>query len=401
MLCTLTSKLWYEGNDLYSKSHYLGIKNAANCTVYKKAVEQFGEQNVEATYRFVCEEYAALNANATGLLRRFGFYHEDITLLIHWDKVTVTNEEDRSTEIKDLFCKLVFRDACYKSMHFLRTTFTQAEWDAKYSHSHLHQINHDNPVSWGRMCLGSGPINSTIDTLFEPGYAEETLDVFFWELDKVVHVESLRGVPYIRMETLGNNVTNRADLSFGRINVNSALRNFMQSFFAAVKIPLGYEGGQYVCGCTFMDFALLVTNYWNKYEKVFRNASLDTNIYKETYVLKDSAIYLNDARAHDYKWKRLNPEAQSITFKGTPYKLTVTSTDGESCTKQLVYLPIVKYIQRAYLALVNMKFSKSNYGKKEKERKYDKDVYSLYTSSGVCSVSTQYGADTKDSFLFL
>lgn len=404
MLVAFKSKFWEESIKLQTKSYSLGVRNNANYIVYKKAVEQFGEANVEASWSLACvipNELSPL-CSSSRLIRNFGYYRDIVTILIHWNDVTITNEEDRSTRIKDLFCKLEFNYGCYRSMHFLRTTFSQKEWDARYSHSHLHKIDCTHPVKWGSMCLGSGPINETIEYLEEPGYQEETLDVFFWELDKVVHVESLHGVPYIRMSSIGTNVGERADSYFGGIVLNTGLKAFMQSFFGSVKIPLGFENGLYVSGCTFMDFAIMVTNYWNKYIQV--HPTENCGIQKSPYILKDGAIFRCNHVMHDYSWRGLDIPRNSIVFKGNLYKLVVNSDEDQSLNvKQLVNLSIVKYIQRVYLALVNMKFSKSNYGK-EKDitvKRLDQNIYTLRAGSGICSISSPYGADTKDSVLVL
>lgn len=373
--------------------------------ISEKVIGQFGEQNVEITQEVITEDCESLNVRS-GLINCFGSRKIRTTILIHWDKVTITNEEDRSTDIRDLFCRLRFEDEYLSDMYFSRTTYTQSEWNVRYKHSHLHTMNRSRPLEWSSMCLGQGPIVGTKNRLMDRSstFSEELYDVFFWELDKVVHVESLRGVPYIQMRTIGTHTMERADNDFSPVWPNDAFKNFMQSFFGAVKIPLGYENGMYVCGCTFMDFAILVTNYWNKYERVFRLAAPDSGIVKYKYILKNSAIYSANGDSIDYTWQEVRAPYNSLTFKGRVYPLTVTPDASENASIQwLVNLSVVKYIQRAYLALVNMKFNRNNYGKEEDQfkKRSDKELYSFYASSGVCSISSEYGADTEDSLLFL
>lgn len=401
MLWAVRSKLWSNGIELLSKSCQLGTKKRLIGLIGEKAIGQFGEQNVEVTREVTTKDYDYFHI-CSGLINCFGLRSIKTTVLIHWDKVTITNEEDKSTDIRDLFCRLRFENEHLSDMYFSRTTYTQSEWNVRYRHSHLPPMNRSRPLEWDSMCLGNGPIvgtkNRLRDSFSTP--SEELFDVFFWELDKLVHVESLRGVPYIGMRTIGTNTMERADSDFNPIYPTPAFKTFMQSFFGAVKIPLGYENGMYVCGCTFMDFAILVTNYWNKYERVFRVVA---PIFKTKYILKNSAIYSAQGGTIDYTWQEVRTPYNSLTFKGQTYPLTVTPDTGENASVQwLVNLSIVKYIQRAYLALVNMKFNRNNYGKEEdRQKRNDKELYSFYASSGVCSVSSKYGADTEDSLLLL
>lgn len=400
MLRVYKSKLWDAGIALKIGSHHLGVTKEINHTIHQKAVEQFGEVNIDVNYDFYAEDDGTFNClSGAGLIGNFGLFSDLICIIIHWNEVKVTNEENRSTTVKDLFCKVNFINGVYTDMKFKRTTFTQKEWDSRYSHSHLHQIDYGNPLKWDNMCLGTGPIRDTIYSLRD-SYQEETLSIFFWELDKVVHVESLRGIPYIRMESIGKSAGERADLRLHSVSGGKPLVDFMQSFFGAVKIPLGFENGVYVCGCTFLEFAIMVTNYLNKYMKIHPKIPFFCGI-KRHFVLKDGAMYNHRACEHNYSWR---DNTGTMEFKDRTYRLKIIQEENQAANvKELASPDFVKHIQRVYLSLVNIKFSKSNYGKEEDKQTKGREqsLHALCASRGICSTHSIQGASTEDSVLIL
>ena len=128
MFWTVQSKLWSDGIELLSKSCQLGMKKRLISLISEKVIGQFGEQNVEITQEVITDDCESFNVRS-GLINCFGSRKIKTTILIHWDKVTITNEEDRSTDIRDLFCRLRFEDEYLSDMYFSRTTYTQSEWN--------------------------------------------------------------------------------------------------------------------------------------------------------------------------------------------------------------------------------------------------------------------------------
>lgn len=378
-------------------------------SIENKAIAQFGERNVELRQVVeTTEDFHHISENNPGLLAKFGDIKILTVLMIHWDRITIENEEGKTTEIKDLFCELRFLGKNYKQMRFTRTTLNQFEWDSKYVHSHLPTLDRSNPVCFSKMCLGSGPINHTIYQLRQPYYSEENLDMFFWELDKIVHVESLAGVPYIRMDSIHKAIGDRADIDLSGYSGSddSNIKAFCKSFFSAVKIPLGFERGKYVLGCSKMEFALMVTNYWNKYKVVYPKQALDmvhNGFIERQYILNNGCIYFKPTVSHNTNWRTLL--VPPITFKGEEYPFKVLPVENDSYEAvSLIDFSIVMYIQRLYLTLVNMKFCKNQYGKEKetKARRDSKGLYSLLTSRGICwGKENPNGASTEDTFLLI
>ena len=129
-------------------------------------------------------------------------------IIIHWDKVIITNENNKSVEIQDLFSRtqVSLDGTIIGNPNFLRSTFPEIQWSSNYMHSHISSIEKNNLNEWKSSCLGSGPIRDTITTLSLRN------DLNYWqlyclELDKYVHVESLTGNPYNYLEKIGSSST--------------------------------------------------------------------------------------------------------------------------------------------------------------------------------------------------
>ena len=124
-------------------------------------------------------------------------------IMIWFPKVTVSNEKNKSVDIYDLFVKLDLYTSGHlmeEGLKMMRTTYTKTQWLAGYSHSHLPRIG-NQPV-WQEPCFGSGPIRNTINML-RAQYDYDRWGLLMFEIEKFVRTESLRGGPYIRLESIG------------------------------------------------------------------------------------------------------------------------------------------------------------------------------------------------------
>lgn len=123
-------------------------------------------------------------------------------ILIYWPEVTVTNENDRSVIIKELYAKIAVSNSGLLDGTFTlnRTEYTCTEWYNDYMHSHVSGIDKNN-LRFQSSCLGTGPIRDTcshLNTVFN----EDMWMMFALELDKYVHNESVSGVPYRYLEKM-------------------------------------------------------------------------------------------------------------------------------------------------------------------------------------------------------
>lgn len=159
-----------------------------------------------------CNQITELNINEAGdaripvinymqtLVSRKDRAHFQMT--IHYPEFVITNGKLKHT-IKDLYVRfqlkadLKFMPATFSGM---RTTFTNQEMLATYTHSHLSGIC----TEFSTFCTGTGPIKMLMLTLAS-GYNSNTFKMFLHSLNNYVRWESLTGTPYRYIKNIGNN----------------------------------------------------------------------------------------------------------------------------------------------------------------------------------------------------
>lgn len=127
-------------------------------------------------------------------------------LIIHWDEIEVSNENDEKHTIYDMYVKVTFEDTG-KLLWFqlTRTSLTREEMDCGYIFSHVNKV-YGSFIHYLNPCLGTGPIRNTISSLSKE-YDADLFGLFLLELDRYVRTESLKGMPYIRFGVMGNGET--------------------------------------------------------------------------------------------------------------------------------------------------------------------------------------------------
>lgn len=131
---------------------------------------------------------------------------QDNCILVWWPELRVSNEDEEYCYIKNLYARVRVDNAGTLSGTFSlnRTDYSYDQWISKYCHSHVQRIsrNRESIKTWREPCLGSGPIRETSSTL-QVEYDEDVWRLFIYELDQYVRHESLEGVPYIKLRTIG------------------------------------------------------------------------------------------------------------------------------------------------------------------------------------------------------
>lgn len=326
------------------------------------------------------------------------------SIFIHWPEARISNEKDQYIDIEDLFARiplstggLKFEESEY--ITFMKTTFSQIQWNHGYTHSHVSQT--EPVMTFKHVCLGTGPILRTIRTLQEDQNNLEAIMLFFWELDKVVHVESLAGVPYMRMASLNkhslvkvNNVVPRfafIKATKRTIDKNKMLRDFLSSFVKAVDIPFGFKDGKYVLGETFAEFTVKLTNYYKKWLDALSEArNLGVSPYEqrhlfvlEKYIIKGGEIYNFDGNIHN----KPVPEEAPFKFNGEEFPLIVKedTKDIDYTEQMLIPLSTVSEIILFILKSVNIATS----FKYEQEIKKEDDLRHEQLNSIISSTTPE------------
>ena len=400
---------------------YAGAQISSNeLLVYEQACEYFGEDRVALQTTEVSVEGASPTPNPsrraeTVRIDLFGsrksnlkkeslsfkdalsyvgdFYNTIYSLYIYWPEVKVTNENDKSVTIQDVFVRIKtsaqgmsFREI--EPFTVMKTSFSKLQWNRRYIHSHVREYS---SFGFKHICLGSGPIKRTISKLKDFPDDVLALKLFFWELDKVMHVESLSGVPYIRLTSIQEDTTapitavmnhnyDWLSLAIHGEGTKATIYKFLSSFVKAVEIPTAFVDGKYILACSFIDFTILLTNYYNKWFKTWENAEMlgikvpthIGSIPMFPYVIKDGKLY-------DYYQMRTTRMREAdkdkvFTFKGQDFKLKIVDgTLEDTSPVYLIDVGIVASIIDFILKAINMAVT-ADYEQKEQKGK-DKISY--------------------------
>jgi hypothetical protein len=123
-------------------------------------------------------------------------------ILVHFPKVTVTNEFGNSINIKDLYMKVaLYSLGQFHSLSGTRTTFTPSQYTTRYIHSHIQRLEYNNLGEFRKCCLGTGPIKD-ITQAMKIEYDTNRWRLFCFELSRYVTIESLSGGPYIKLSSV-------------------------------------------------------------------------------------------------------------------------------------------------------------------------------------------------------
>lgn len=247
-------------------------------------------------------------------------------IVVHFPEVTITNENNKSIIIQDLYAKVCINglgNLCSGPL-FNRATYPYVQLVRGYMHSHINGIVTDDHFT--SSCLGSGPINRTINSLRLE--CEEGLwKLYCIELEKYVHVESLHGGPYHRLENVtGSNTTKVSSeikmyTSFP-INNDVGLREFLINFTSILiaspelkwitKYNLGYS-----LGMSLSEFILVASkifiNYYNT-ELLKNNIDLPQNYLFDVNILSNY-IFEDDTLAELFSQDTLSASRASLQGK--------------------------------------------------------------------------------------
>ena len=215
-------------------------------------------------------------------IRRINSYYDTLrpSIYVWWPRVTVTNENDRSVEIQDLYARIdVTREGRipYENRGFklTRSTFSEVQFKSGYCHSHVPSFRYsDGPPPFDNPCLGTGPINNTIMDL-KNQYEEALWMLFCQELAMYVTVESLRGGPHFRMEYIvdttmlsNNDYSSPSDMVrfYNEFDTNSRdqfysiLRAFTLWYLDKGHLNLSFKDGRYIQGMPYYDYMIDISN---------------------------------------------------------------------------------------------------------------------------------------------
>lgn len=286
-------------------------------------------------------------------------------IIIKFPEVTVTNEYNRSIIIKDLFVELPMIGNLLKSrFRMIRTTYDIAQWMSGYSHSHLPRIPNNSVPYWEYPCLGTGPLKSTIETL-KRSYDEEFVGLFCLELSKYMTVESLAGIPHIRLESVGANNNNILKVRNykGRFLANKGIIDpFFKYYIEHNPIKIAYVNNNYVMGESLTDLWIKLSNSFIEWT----NNNIDNPEYVlqewlnsgflQYVIINNGVVYKNLEQSVLGRINTLNG-TEMFNFKGVMQKLTIENVAVDNDNKTLLLSPeVCEYFVTIILKLINYKY---------------------------------------------
>ena len=299
-------------------------------------------------------------------------------ILVWWPRVTVTNENNKSVVIQDLYAKVEITTEGripYENRGFKlnRTTFTEVQFNSGYLHSHIPHFSgvpdFDNP------CLGTGPINNTIMDL-KNGFEDTVWMLFCQELSLYVTVESLRGGPYFRMENIGSrrslvgfsdfasNFNHLIELQgFQRNNderrFKEMLREFIKYYLENGHLSISYKNKSYQSGLSYFDYMIDISNAFIDFFNQSGNRDSLQNLYRDNILVKAFAAGNKFYRTADSISNNNSTleGTEMFRFKGEMKTLHIIGSSGDEVYETvLLHNDIALFILHSILRIINYRY---------------------------------------------
>lgn len=335
-------------------------------TIYQTFIDYFGEVNVD------------LQSYENNIIHLDHTFSEDYVILVHWREVTITNEYDESIDIWDLYSAVPVSPTgkLKHKPYFTRSTYDEIQWNSKYCHSHLPSLDQRHCETFRGSCLGSGPIDGTIQKLKCNDADLDIWRLFCWELDKYVHVESLHGGPYRRLKDVGKELYTRYEsfnIKFSFPEPSNRLckactKTIIDIIIKKNILRYNFFEGRYLLGTSYVDTVLAISNafieWYNSTEgEELRTSSfgnkeqLIDNHFIETAYVANGAIVTQNDRTQNYSM----PEGQELfTFKNKTVTLQMKKTVGDynAGAVTIINIDILDYIIYIILRYLNLYYGK-------------------------------------------
>lgn len=312
-----------------------------------------------------------------------------LNVIVRFPRVTVTNEHNNSIDITELYAKVsIDCNFCEPIvLKMMRTEYSLEQWTSGYSHSHISGLCADSG-DWKRPCLGSGPLVDTRDkvTISNITIDEklEYLGLFCYELDKYVRVESIEGIPYNHLESvglgdskivLGNNAT---DWYYFRGTAKLILEDFYKYFISEYDFKFSYINGQYIAGESLPRLLIKMSQYfavwYNKkgYNKYKKSLEYLTEHILVKYKISNEQIYTERRHIDQVYIDAVNAEnREMLVFKGKPVILRIYGNAESSSELYLLNANIFDLFYTRILTIINYEYRNKEEGETSSDEKFE------------------------------
>ena len=297
-------------------------------------------------------------------------------IYVWFPEVTVTNEHDKSITIQDLYAQIEINEEGFIPFEFPgfmlnRATYTKEQFLSNYLHSHINGIPKDDLSEFMTPCLGNGPIGRTVQTL-KTDYDEAEWMLFCQELSMYVTVESLKGGPWRRLESVGtlyilSSYNNGFDFSSAELNNffmvfdMSTLRSFFKYYLEHGHLSITYKDCKFCCGMSYYDYIIDVSNafiaFYNLYLKTTEEhvqTLFNANILR--HVLVSNCKFYKPALNGN---QDISPYIGNyvLTFKGKEiHSSIIDSPSPETVPTTVINHRLAMYILKQILRTINFKY---------------------------------------------
>jgi len=282
-------------------------------------------------------------------------------ILVHFPRVTVTNEHDESVEVMDLYVKTpVHPDGKMNGVFTMtRGSYLMSHIYCNYMHSHALGIPRESYV-FSSCCTGTGPIVRTMALLAEDADLDRWR-LYCFELDKYTQVESETGVPYHHLNQISRssfgiqNLTLQYDkVSTYNFNPNKEiLKNFIPYLISKQVLKFSRHGDHYFIAHPFLEYLSILTTTFMEYD-----GSNDVNYYlKKNFLIKGT--FENGTfktRTLNSRYYVYNPSGNiACRFKGEEVVVTVENDliHADDSRDLIIDPQIANYLLYKILATLN------------------------------------------------
>jgi len=350
------------------------LQNLPNDSEILDAFESFDIE--ESEYEHV---YNISDDRLTTLIESLGYAKPFI--LVYWPRVKVTNENDKSIIIQDLYAKIELDAKGYiptedSGFTLNRATYPMEQWVCSYLHSHINSIPKNDTSQFKSPCLGTGPIIQTINSLrvsISEGFDETKWMLFCHELSLYVTVESLEGVPYKHLENVHLNKVlssygkynedyGLALVYFHRVFPSEKLREFILYYLYNGHLAINYQNGVFKVGMSYFDYMIDISNSFIEY---FNSHFVNEHIAQRCF--DNHVLYHSIASNRQF----FNPDSSGIipdvseyvgkkvcTFKDREITLRIIEPSKEEPQKTTVLNHgLAMYILNNILKIINYRYT--------------------------------------------
>ena len=298
--------------------------------------------------------------------------YDKLGILTHFPKVTITNEHNNSVDIFDMYALTSVNfnaTMSSKQVKFCKSTYTKAQYNSRYIHSHIKALSVTEIKKFKYSCLGSGPLSRTIPALS----LDVNLDLwplFCFELDKYLEVESITGGPYIRMSAISNKKPTNIYHKFNSFisitdypllidNHTRLIKGFIEYLINQKVLNIVFAIDSYKFGHSFKDISIIISNAFIDYFNNVFEQDIDNLISAEeieryyfSKVLFDNnkITYVKDVNISD-----INNNNLLFMFKNNPVYLKIVEETPEDLnnSSMLLHFDILNSIVINFLNVIN------------------------------------------------